>query len=71
MTYTLYLISQYIKPIDHIYISIYYTSKICQKYSRYKFRNDKLFHIKMSKLNKKIKSSQWIKLSISGCILWN
>ena len=30
------------------------------------FRNDKLMHIKMSKLNTKIKY-----LSISGCILWN
>ena len=40
--------------------------KYVKKYSRYNFRNDKLFHIKMSKLNKKIKC-----LSISGCILWN
>ena len=37
-----------------------------KKYSRYNFRNDKLFHIKMGKLNTKIKS-----LPISGCILWN
>ena len=36
------------------------------KYLRYNFRNDKLFHIKMIKLNTKIKY-----LSISGCILWN
>ena len=40
--------------------------KYVKKYSRYNFRNYKLFHIKMSKLNTKIK---W--LSISGCILWN
>ena len=40
--------------------------KYVKKYSRYNFRNDKLFHIKMSKLNTKIKC-----LSISGCIIWN
>ena len=38
--------------------------KYLKKYSRYNFRNDKLFHIKMSKLNTKIKC-------FSGCILWN
>ena len=40
--------------------------KYIKKYSRYNFRNDKLFHIKMSKLNTTITF-----LSISGCILWN
>ena len=40
--------------------------KYVKKYSRYNFRNYKLFHIKMSKLNTNIKC-----LSISGCILWN
>ena len=39
--------------------------KYVKKYSRFNFRNDKLFHITMSKLNTKIKC-----LSISGCILW-
>ena len=40
--------------------------KYINKYTGYSFRNDKLFYIKMSKLNTKIKC-----LSISGCILWN
>ena len=40
--------------------------KYVQNYTRYNFRNDKLFHIKMSKPNTKITC-----LSISGCILWN
>ena len=40
--------------------------KYVKKYSRYNFRNDKLFHIKMNKINTKIKC-----LYISGYILWN
>ena len=38
--------------------------KYVKKYTRYNYKNDKLFHIKMSKLNTKIKY-----LYISGCIL--
>ena len=37
-----------------------------KKYTRYNFRNYKLFHVKISKLNTKIKF-----LSIYGCILCN
>ena len=38
--------------------------KYIKKYTDYSFRNEKLFDIKMSKLNTKIKC-----LSVSGCIL--
>ena len=40
--------------------------KYVNKYTRYNFRNAKLFHIKTSKFNTKIKC-----LSISGCIILN
>ena len=40
--------------------------KYVKKYTRYNFRNNKLFHIKMSKLNKKIK-----RVSISSSIIWS
>ena len=44
-----------------------YKLNISTKYTGYSFINDKLFYIKMSKLNDTNNKC----LFISGCILWN